>query len=102
LWHVFGEILNPLPVKFNNFPWTSPDALFAVCATLIDDRDFGFEKFDGILGTDSDATTAKIALAGNNMDHQGSGSFSFIHSINLRISKPASSKRCEALCRQAI
>jgi hypothetical protein len=57
-------------MEFNDFPGTSPDALSAIRATSIDDPDFGLHELDRILGANANATSAEVAFAGNDMNHQ--------------------------------
>ncbi len=58
-------------VKLNDLPRTCPHTLFAVRAPLLDDLDLRFHQFDGVFGTHPDAATAIIALAGNDVNHEG-------------------------------
>ena len=56
-------------MKFNHFPRACPDTLAAVCTALFDHCDLRFLKFDRILGADTDAAAAIIALARSDIDH---------------------------------
>lgn len=59
-------------MKFYNFPRTGPDTFAAVCATLVNDRNPGFQEFNRIFRTDANAASAEVAFAGKNVDHQRS------------------------------
>ena len=48
-------------VKEQRFKRAYPDAFRAVRATVLHDRDMRLFKIDRVLGTDADATTAKVA-----------------------------------------
>jgi hypothetical protein len=62
-------------VKLDDLPWARPDALFAICAALVDDGNPGFHQLDGIFRAHADAATAEVALARHDMDHE----WSFTH-----------------------
>lgn len=57
-------------MKLNDFPRTCPDTLAAIGAALVDDPNLRLHQLDGILGTYPDAATAKVAFAGNDVNHQ--------------------------------
>jgi hypothetical protein len=57
-------------MKFNDFPWTCPHALSAICASGINDSDLGLHQLNGIFRANTNATTTKVAFAGNNVNHQ--------------------------------
>ncbi len=59
-----------LSMKLDHFPRTSPHALATIRAALVDNPNFRFHQLDGILGAHSDAATAKVAFAGNDVNHQ--------------------------------
>lgn len=70
-FHFFWQVSHPLAVKLNDLPRARPDTLFAIRAALLDDLDFRFHQFDGILGTYAHAATAVVAFAGNDVNHEG-------------------------------
>jgi hypothetical protein len=58
-------------MEFNDFPRTGPNALSAICASGVDDPYFGFHELDSVFRANADTAAAKIALAGNDVNHQG-------------------------------
>jgi len=57
-------------MEFKDFPWARPHALSAIGTAGVDDSDFGFQKLNGIFGANPHAATAKVAFAGNDVNHQ--------------------------------
>lgn len=57
-------------MKLDDFPRTRPHTLAAIGAAFVDDPNLRLHQLDGILGTHSDAATAKVAFAGNDVNHQ--------------------------------
>jgi hypothetical protein len=57
-------------MKFNHFPWACPHALSAICASGIDDPDLSFHQLNSIFRANTNAATAKVAFAGNDVNHQ--------------------------------
>ena len=67
-------------MKLDNLPWTRPDALFAIRASLVDNGNPGFHQLDGIFGAYADAAAAEVTLARHDMDHE----WSFTHEIQKK------------------
>jgi hypothetical protein len=63
-------MFDALTMKLYDFPWARPDTLTAVRTALVDDPDLGFETFDGVLRTHTDAASAEIAFPGDQIDHK--------------------------------
>jgi len=57
-------------MKFDDFPRASPDALSTIRAPGIDDPDFGLQELDRIFRANTNAASAKVAFAGNDVNHQ--------------------------------
>lgn len=61
---------NTFFMELNDFPRTRPDTLATVRAALVDNANLRLHQLNGILRTNPNATAAKVAFAGNNMNHQ--------------------------------
>jgi hypothetical protein len=63
-------MVDALTMEFNDFPWTCPHALSAICASGVDDSDFSLHKLNGIFGANTNAAATEVAFAGNDVNHQ--------------------------------
>jgi hypothetical protein len=57
-------------MEFDDFPRTSPNTLSAICASCVDDPDFGLHELNSIFRANANAASAEVAFAGNDMNHQ--------------------------------
>jgi hypothetical protein len=60
-------------MELDDLPRARPHAFAAVRAPFVDNGDLRLLKFDGVLGTDTHATAAEVALPGDDVDHERSG-----------------------------
>lgn len=57
-------------MEFDHFPRTRPDALAAIRAALVDNVNVRLHQLDGVFRAHTDTATAKVAFAGNDINHQ--------------------------------